>query len=462
MQPILLPAGWAEGRGPLHRRLAAALERLIASGELPAGTVLPTERGLADRAGVSRATAAGAYRLLKESGRVQSRQGRGTWVSGDGGSHSSAEGIAPVLVHPDDVIDLSLAAAAPDAALLDVLTSAAGVAARSIAGVGYEPAGPMALRERIGRGRPDRVLVTTGAQQALSLLVDELVAPGDPVVVEDVTYVGILDVAHRAGARLVSVPTGPRGVDVEALSVAVARHRPALVYLAPTHHSPTGSVLDDAARHAVVQLALATGTPVVDDRTLADLAFDGGPRPRPLASFDSAAPVLTVGSLSKTVWPGLRVGWVDAEPSVVERLIARRMVDDLGGSVLSSSVAVEIWDRVPDLIRSRSSTLAARHRHLVDRLSLVLHEWAVAPAPGGTSAWVELPRGDATTFARAAADHGVHIVPGPALSAHDAGQRHIRLSITPTEMVLDAAVERLAAAWAGYQEPPGRRPAVLV
>jgi DNA-binding transcriptional MocR family regulator len=93
---------------------------------------------------------------------------------------------------------------------------------------------------------------------------------------------------------------------------------------------------------------------------------------------------------------------------------------------------------------------------------LGLPEWRVAPSSGGTSAWVELPRGDATTFGRTAADHGVHLVPGPALSAHGAAPSHVRLSITPSEAVLDAAVERLAAAWSTYQEPPGRRPTLLV
>src|SRR5690606_22015955 len=157
-----------------------------ATGELAPGTPLPTERGLAGRIGVSRATVAGAYRLLKAAGRVESRQGRGTWVAGaPDGRTATGAGIGPVLVHPDDVIDLSLAASAPDAVLRAALAEATRRAAGNIADVGYEPAGPVALRDLVAPGRPERVLVTTGAQQALSLLVDEVVAPGEVVVVEE-------------------------------------------------------------------------------------------------------------------------------------------------------------------------------------------------------------------------------------------------------------------------------------
>jgi DNA-binding transcriptional MocR family regulator len=460
---LSLPRGWADGGGSLHRRLADALGHLMARGDLPAGALLPTERDLAEVAGVSRATAAAAYRLLKADGRIDARQGRGTWVRDQGGTRRRAgEGIAPVLVHPDDAIDLSLAAAAPEPDLQRALADATRAAASDLTGVGYEPAGPTALRASICPGRPDRVLVTTGAQQALSLVVDELVRPDDVVVIEDVTYIGALDAARRAGARLVAVPTGPSGVDVDALRLAVERHRPALVYLNPTHQSPTGTVLPDAARHEIAALALATATPVIDDRVLADLAYDRGRRPRPMASFEPAAPILTLGSLSKTVWPGLRVGWVEAAPAMIERLVTRRMVDDLGGSVLSAQVALRLWDRRDEWATRRAEALAARHRHLSTLLARDLPEWVVEPTAGGTSLWARLPRGDGVSFGALAAEHGVHLVAGSSLSPHGAARRHLRLSVTVPEAVLDAAVDRIASAWEAYQEPPGRPRSLVV
>jgi DNA-binding transcriptional MocR family regulator len=282
----------------------------------------------------------------------------------------------------------------------------------------------------------------------LTLVTEELVRPGDVVVVEDVTYVGALDAARRVGARLVAVPTGADGVDVGALEAAIERHHPALVYLGPTHHSPTGSVLPDAARARIVAAAARARAHVVDDRTLADLAFDATPRPRPLGTFDLGAPVVTIGSLSKSVWAGLRVGWVRADPALVARLVQRRMVHDLGGDLVGQRVALGLLDDVPRLAGRRAATLAVRHRHLAAALAARLPEWEVAPARGGMSAWVRLPAGRATAFARTAATNGVHVVPGPMLSPHGGHDDHLRLSLTQSEAVLDAAVERLAAAWA--------------
>src|SRR5690606_28335545 len=212
--PALPPAGWEHGPGPLHRRLADAIEDLVVRGELAPGTRLPTERDLARRAAVSRATAAEAYRRLKAAGRIQGRQGSGTWVAGTpsaagriGAGASAAEGIAPVLAHAHDPIDLALAAASPSAALRDEIGGILGAAASAVTGAGYEPAGRDDLRAALGGGRPEEVIVPSGAQHGLSLVLEGLVRPGEGVVVEDVTYVGALDAARRVGARLVAVPT---------------------------------------------------------------------------------------------------------------------------------------------------------------------------------------------------------------------------------------------------------------
>ncbi|WP_195210323.1 aminotransferase-like domain-containing protein [Actinomarinicola tropica] len=450
----LPPAGWERGPGPLHRRLADALEALVLRGELPPGTALPTERELARRAAVSRATAAEAYRRLKASGRIDSRQGRGTWVAGTlaPAGRAPAESMGAVLEHPDGSIDLSLAAPEAGARERTAIGAALDHARGAVAGTGYEPAGSTALRAALA-DRPDEVLVTSGAQQAIGFVVEELVRPGEVVVVEDVTYVGALDAARRAGARLVAVPTGPGGVDVEALREAVVRHRPALVYLNPTHQSPTGSVLSDRDRAQIVDLAARTGTPVIDDRVLADLPFDDEGRPRPLRSFDPGAPIVTIGSLSKVAWAGLRVGWVRAEPALVRRLVPRRVVADLGGDVLAQAVALALLDEVPRLAAARALDLRRQHRHLTAALVQHLPEWEVAPSRGGTAAWVRLPVADARAVADAAAAHGVHVVAGSLLAPHgDMGDR-LRLAVTQPPEVLDEAVARLAAAWSDL---PGR------
>lgn len=445
------PADWDTGPGPLHRRLADAVESLVRRGELAPGDVLPTERELAAAASVSRATAAEAYRRLKAAGHIDSRQGRGTWVAGPPSptGRAPAEGMAPVLSPVDTTVDLALAASTPSEQLSEEIAAALRSTRRLVRGPGYEPGGLPELRAALG-ARPEEVIVTAGAQQALALVMEELVRPGEVVVVEEATYVGALDAARRSGARLVAVPTGVEGVDVDALVEAIGRHRPAVVYLNPTHQSPVGSVLPDAARARIIEAAVRWGTTVVDDRTLADLGTDSGPRPRPMRSFDLSARVVTIGSFSKTVWAGLRVGWAQAAPDLVARLVRRRMVTDLGGDLLAQGTALALLPRLPELARARADELARHRAHLVASLARHLPEWQVAPSHGGVAVWVRLPGPHAAPLADLAADHGVHVVPGPLLSPHGGMADHLRLVVTPTVPLLDAGVERLVTAWAAW------------
>ena len=212
-------------------------------------------------------------------------------------------------------------------------------------GTGYLPYGQPDLRAAIAwmlttfHGIPttaDQVLITTGAMQALDLLLRCEVAPGHAVVTEDPTYPGFIDALHRSGARPVGVPPG----DMGRLASAVALHRPALVYLIPTYQNPTGLVLPAAERHEVV--ALAERHPditFIDDMTTAELPLsaDGSGAegvmdgPPPLAALAPRLPnVVTVGSLSKTYWGGLRIGWVRAPEGIIARLAAAKAATDLG------------------------------------------------------------------------------------------------------------------------------------
>jgi DNA-binding transcriptional MocR family regulator len=322
-------------------------------------------------------------------------------------------------------------------------------------GSGYEPAGLPDMRRaiadlysRLGLATtPDQVLVTSGAQHALALAFTALVAPGDAVVVEESTYVGALDLAEAAGARVLSVPTDADGVDLDELGHVVDRHRPALLYLNPMHQTPTGTVLSDDRRRAVVALALRTGTPVIDDGTLAAISFTDSP-PVPLAAHDRRAPILTVGSLSKVLWPGLRVGWVRADRSTIEALTARRMVDDLGGSLPAQLASVELVDEYESFAAACAIELRERHDHLVACLRQLLPGWEVTPARGGTVLWPRLPDGvDADSFATLAMSHGVSVVPGPAVSVPGVGGDRLRLAFTAAPEVLDEGVRRLATAW---------------
>lgn len=458
-----LPPDWADGPGPLHQRLRQAIDRLVRTGELAPGSALPTERDLAARIAVSRSTVAQAYRRLKADGRIDSRQGRGTWVSEASGPVAApAELLAPLLASDAEVIDLALAVPAP----ATPLALSAGVAS----GTGYEPAGLPALRAAIAarysaRGLPtdaSQILLTHGAQHALALVMAHHLGPGDTAVVESSTYVGALDLARSLGAHVAPVAMDERGLDVDDLEAVVERRRPRLAYLNPTHHSPTGTTLALDRRRRVVARAARAELPLVDDATLADLAFDPAATPPLLAAIDRRVPVITVGSLSKVVWAGLRVGWIRAHPDLVEVLVAERMVGDLGGSLPAQVAALHLVDHLDDLLAARREDLRRCHDHLLGALRDNLPDWTVDPATGGTSLWVRLPDGvAATVVSTVAAAHGVAVVAGPTVSPHDAAADRIRLSFVQPRARLDEAVRRLALAWAEVGRP-GRRPRVLV
>jgi DNA-binding transcriptional MocR family regulator len=311
MEPIELGerlGRWSSGRGPLPVLLAARLRRLIDEGELAPGEPLPPDRILASALAVGRSTVVGAYDLLRYDGRIVRRQGSGTRVTGSAPDRAHQTTSAPIFLHllepPDGVIPL--ACAAPDRPPPEVADAYARIMpalASTTGDIGYYPAGHPVLRRAIAdryaeRGiptSPGQILVTTGGQQALSLLAQAFLAPGDQVMVEGPTYPGALEAFREQAAVLRSLPTG-----LDGLETAAGGHRTVLAYVISTFHNPTGSVLPAAARRALVKATAASAIRLIDDEVLSDLAFPGVQVPPPLAAYSDA--VISVGSLSKCVW----------------------------------------------------------------------------------------------------------------------------------------------------------------
>ncbi|MEV3873146.1 PLP-dependent aminotransferase family protein [Streptomyces sp. NPDC049906] len=466
---------WSAGRGPLHLLLARRLRELIDAGDLPPGTRLPPERELAHRLAVGRATLVAAYEPLRLEGLLQRRQGSGTWVApsalADTGARSPGTvGTAhPMFLNflepPDGVIQLACAAPdAPPVELLDAYRVGLARLAEPAPDLGYHPAGHPALRTALARHytergtatEPEQILVTTGAQQALALLVRLLVAPGDRVLVEAPTYPGALELLREAAAVVDWVPSGPTGLDAEAWCRAVAEHRPALAYLVPTCHNPTGTVVPSLVRRRLVEAARRHEVPLVDDEVLGSLAFDTTAPPG-LAAFDTDAPVITVGSLSKVAWGGLRVGWIRAGAPLVSRLARLKAPQDFGSNVLSQLGAAELLHDLDGLARRRAGQLRRRHDHLCAALARRLPDWDFRPVEGGQTLWVRLPDGDASAFAQTALRHGVAVLPGASLHPAGGDADRLRLPFLLAEEELDEAVSRLAAAWRRYQkDEPGQ------
>jgi DNA-binding transcriptional MocR family regulator len=462
MKPIELAerlGRWSSGRGPLHVLLAARLRRLIDEGELAPGEPLPPDRALALALAVGRSTVVGAYDLLRQDGRIIRRQGSGTRVAGTEPAGPRQTTSAPMflyLLEPgDDVIPL--ACAAPDTPPPEVAEAYADVAAalaHTAGDIGYYPAGHPALRRAIadrytGRGirtGPEQIVVTNGGQQALSLLGRALLAAGDRVLVEGPTYPGALEAFREQAAVPCSLPVGLAG-----LGAATRGQRAAMAYVISTFHNPTGSVLSPLARHALVQAAAEAGVPLVDDEVLSDLGFPGTEVPPPLASYDAG--VISVGSLSKSIWGGQRIGWVRAAEPLIARLSRLLAVYDLGGNVPAQLAAAKLVPQLDALSQRQAAGRQARHDHLRAELADRLPDWDAPPVPGGQTLWVRLPYGDGTSFAQTALRHRVAVLPGSGLDASGQCQDHVRLHFVAPADVLTEAIRRLAEAWRAYHPP---------
>jgi DNA-binding transcriptional MocR family regulator len=310
-----------------------------------------------------------------------------------------------------------------------------------------------------GRGlptTPDQLLVTAGAQQAIDLLARFLVGEGDAVVLEDPTYLGALDAFTQARARLLAVPVGPAGADVGVLRRIVAQGAPSLVYLVPTFHNPTGTVLPEGARREVARLAEESGVAVVEDECLSDLSFGPAPPP-PIAAFAPRAPVFTVGSMSKLFWGGLRVGWVRGPQPLIARLTRLKVAADLSGSPIGQALAARLLPRREEVAGLRRREFRARYEQLARLLHDALPDWSWLRPEGGLTLWVRLPSPAAEELARAAVRHGVSIVPGPVHSPSGGCSDRIRLPFVLEERALAEGVARLARAWEACRHPEAEK-----
>jgi DNA-binding transcriptional MocR family regulator len=294
--------------------------------------------------------------------------------------------------------------------------------------------------------------VTSGAQQALSLLAQLLVRPGDVVGVEEYTYPGALDVFLAAGARLRAVGLTADGADIGQLEDLIERAAPRLIYLVPTFQNPTGTVLPASARRRLLRAAEARRVLVIDDQVLAELAFDESAAiPSPLACYGNASSVLSVGSLSKLVWGGLRIGWIRADGQMAADLARAKAISDLGSDVLSQMVAVELFARLDEVIPARRLELRQRRDQLSQRLAGALPESEFELPLGGQTLWLRLPGCDTRRFAQVALRHGVAVLEESSLAAEGGRHEHLRIPLTLSADVLTEATVRLADAWRAYQ-----------
>lgn len=442
----------ADGHGTLARRLAQGLRSAIGGGLLADGTRLPPERHMAAVLSVSRSTVTTALDELRGEGLVRSRQGRGTEVVGPAAEPVAGHRVGEHFVNQGAGIDL--AAVVPvDGSHLPPLSLRTEdlLAARGQ----LEPQGLAPLREALAERHTDRgrltearhIQVTHGAHHAIGLVVAACVPAGGTVAIEDPAYPGILDLVDQHRARAAAIPVGPGGPDPDGLAELLRTRRPELVYLQTGVHNPTGTVIGTARRRALAEVLDAHGDAVVlEDNTLADLVFDGRPGPD-LATLCRVAPVVTVESFSKVAWAALRIGWLRATGVVGERIAQVRVATDLGASVPSQLLALQLLGDLDELAERRRRNLAAAVDAAADRVAAELPDWELARPLGSSALWPRLPLPDATPFVALARRHGVHVTPGTAHRADGGPDPHLRFCVDRPSSHVDEGIDRLVAAW---------------
>jgi len=456
---------WRQRPGPAYLALASALGDRILDGQLVPGTRLPSERAAASACQVSRRTVTAAYGVLRQRKLVAGRQGSGTYVRGPGPAR--APGRMPwapggLLASDGAMLDLALAAPArPHPAVGPALAEAAA----SVAGLrspGYDAAGLHELRDAIARRytsrgvptTPDQVLVTSGAQQALDVALRQAIGPGEVAVVEDPTYPAALDALRARRARIAAIGLGESGWDLDELDVTVRRHGAAVIYVIPDYHMPTGMVMSGQQRERLVQVS--RGARLIVDESLCELGF--GPGHMPVAAFDDFDRVISIGSLSKVYWGGLRIGWIRASTGLVSELTYAKAASDLSCPYVEQRAAAGLMTQLDHHLPLVRAGLMQRCRVLCDALAAHFPSWHVPQPRGGVVAWVQAPGLPTDSLARHASRFGLRLVGGPRFSAVGGHTDRLRLPFTlePGELVRSVSnLAELAAWWAasGSQEP---------
>lgn len=463
---------------PLYRQLGDALAGAIADGVLDEGERLPSERDLAVSLGVSRTTVVTAYRELESRGLVRGHVGRGTFVcAADEPTDapfawrgrvalSAQRGVDPVLrgvlraAAGPGTISFGPGTPAPELFPVDLFRRITDEVLRRNASAAFgigptegQPGLRRAVAARLG-SRPEQVLVVAGAQQGLDLIARCLLDPGDTVLMDRPGYLGAIQTFRSAGANVVGWDV--ERADPDELEDLILRYRPKLFYLTPTFQNPTGRTLSLEVRHELLRVAARYRLPIVEDDPYGQLWFDRPPPPS-LISLDERGLVIYLGTASKTLGAGLRLGWLVAPPAIVEQLTLVKARGDLFTNGLTQLVLAEVLaGRAYDThLESLRAEHAVRHTALIAALRRCLPAGSIGwrPVDGGLYIWCRLRGGtDAVGLLQQAQAAGVTFVPGEPFYGDGLGRHELRLCFSAaTPASIDQGARRLATAFAVSQ-----------
>ena len=472
------------GREPVYRQLAGFLRELIRTRRLAAGERLPATRELAASLGLSRNTVSQAYQSLLDDGLLRAHVGQGTFVTGRAAEPEASATAAPapafawegLLARRTRALPLPSGVAEPERIRFDFRGGRADVESLPVADLkracarapraaelgdavdprGWPPLRRALARQLVARGiacRPSEVLIVNGAQQALDLVARALVDPGDTVALEQPGYFGAALAFAACEAHLVGVGVDADGLRTDELARLLRARRVKLLYTTPAVQHPTGVSLSEARRHSLLALADEYQLPIVEDDYDCELRYGGPPVPA-LKNLDRAGRVIYVGTFSKALFPGLRVGYLVAPLPLVARIAIARFGADLSGDLVTQLALAELIETgaLERHVRRLRKLHAARRRALLDALSAHLPPGTRFREPsGGHTLWLRLPdAADADEFGRLALEAGIALARGGTFAllagpARAEAERHVSLSFARIpEAGMDAAVRALA------------------
>ncbi len=472
----------------LYQQIKTFLRQGILSGSLAPDTRLPASRQLARDLGINRITVENAYAELEAEGLVFSRVGSGTYVLPPNDfpplPKDSAGTPWPLWqqsmeirsgnsrdIAPDEMLNaaghphpISFASGNSDSRLFpaeDFRKVLQAVMRRDgIAALDYgEPEGHIPLRATIAhilasqglQIRPEKILITAGSQQALALVAQLLLKPGDVILVESPTYSGALDLFRALSFRIVSVPLDRQGMQVEALEKLLQQHHPKLIYAIPNFHNPTGTCLSSQRRHQLIVLADRYNVPILEDDFVGDLRYDGRTQPA-LKALDPGGRVIYVSTFSKMLMPGLRVGFLAADGPVYDRLVGFKHANDLATSSLVQR-ALEAYvtvGRYQAHLRRSCQTFRKRRDAMLAAIDRYLPAGVQSDPPqGGLFLWLRLPdQMSSDELLPLACEKGVNFAPGSRFFPEAAcGRDWLRLNfVAQPPDDIDEGIRRLAKA----------------
>jgi len=485
-----------ENPSPLYQQIGRFLLTEIHSGTLPPGTKLSSTRELANDLGVNRITVANAYAELEAQGLVYTRLGSGTYVASPPEAHRSrsqdeeananwplwqkvisrlsvlptelererigmqpstlefnqesdglisfASGHGAVELFPADDFRKSI-----QTVLLKDKTDALGYGDYA----GYPPLRGTIAHILSNQGihtHPNNVLITTGSQQAFALVAGLLLRSGDAVLVENPTYATAIDLINSLGAQLIGVPMDEQGVRVDLMEDLLRTVHPKLIYTIPSFQNPTGVCLSGARRRQLVALAERYNVPILEDEFVGDLRYEGHAQPA-LKALDPGGYVIYMGTFSKMLMPGLRVGYLVTNGPVYDRLLAWKRITDLATSnliqrALEAYITVGRYEahlhRARRTYRMRRDAMIAALRHYLPPES----SWSTPQ--GGLFLWLRLPEGlSIKELYPVALEEKVDFAPGSLFYPDEKSYDHIRLNfVVQNPEVTEEGIRRLGIA----------------